>query len=276
MNDLAEIQMDIELVNNWSVNNHLQPNALKTKYMIISRKRRKRSYPPLFLNGLQLEQVSRYKYLGVIVNESLSWSDQANYVSTRAKRTLAYIYRRFCCRSALLKLYSSLVLPILDYNSLVWDPHLLKEIRQLDSVQTFACRMATKNWSASDSKLQLICHLPSLKTRRMYFKLCFLYKSLNHLTHIPNSLFMYRTSGSQRVSHDLQLFCPRANTNSFLISFVCSFVKVWNSLPYNVVHASSIQIFKYRLKQHLVMWFVYQCCSLFIAFCFVLQGFPLY
>ena len=174
MNDLAEIQRDIELVDSWSVNNHL---ALKTKYMIISRKRQKRSYPHLFLNGLQLEQVSRYKYLGVIINESLSWSEQVNCVSTRAKRTLGYIYCRFCCRSALLKLYSSLVLPILDYNSLVWDPHLLKDIRQLDSVQTFACRMATKNWSASDSKLQSICHLPPLKTRQMYFKLCFLYKS---------------------------------------------------------------------------------------------------
>ena len=43
MNDIAEIQRDIELVDSWSVNNHLQPNALKT--MIISRKRQKRNYP---------------------------------------------------------------------------------------------------------------------------------------------------------------------------------------------------------------------------------------
>ena len=31
LNDIAEIQRDIELVDSWSVNNHLQPNALKTK-----------------------------------------------------------------------------------------------------------------------------------------------------------------------------------------------------------------------------------------------------
>ena len=87
-------------------------------------------------------------------------------MSTKAKRTLGCIYcqfYRFCSRSALLKLYSSLGLPILDYNSLIWDRHLLKDIRQLDSVQTFACQMATKHWSASDSGLQSICHLPSLK-----------------------------------------------------------------------------------------------------------------
>ena len=116
-----------------------------------------------------------------------------------------------------------------------------------------------KNWSASDRKLQSICHLPSLK---MCFKLCFLYKSLNHLTRIPNNLFMYRTSGSQCVSHNLQLFCPRANTNSF----VCSSVKVWNSLPYDVVHALSVQIFKCRLEQHLGMHVISVSCSvLFIT-----------
>ena len=59
--------------------------------------------------------------------------------------------------------------------------------------------------------------------------------------------------GEQRVSHDLQLFCPRANTNSFLLSFVCNSVKAWNSLPYDIVHARSVQIFKCRLKQHLGM-----------------------
>ena len=56
-----------------------------------------------------------------------------------------------------------------------------------------------------------------------------------------------------RVSHNLQLFCPRANTNSFLFTFVCNSVKTWNSLPYVVVHAPSVQIFKCRLKQHLSM-----------------------
>ena len=109
---------------------------------------------------------------------------------TGLRELIGYIYRqfhRFCCRSALLKLYSSLVLPILDYNSLIWDPHLLKDIRQLDSVQTFTCRIATKNWSTSyaSSELQSICHLPPLKTRRMYYKLSFLYKSLNSCSKQP-------------------------------------------------------------------------------------------
>ena len=164
------------------------------------------------------------------------------------------MYRQFyksCDSAALLKLYSALVLPILDYACQIWDPHLLKDTHQLDSVQTFACRMITRNWSASANDIQTLCSLPSLKLRRSYFKLCFLYKALNHLTFTPNNLFLYRVSGSRRVSHDLQLFVPLAKTNSFLFSYVCSSVKLWNLLPYDVVHAPSIYSFKSRIKHYL-------------------------
>ena len=91
---------------------------------------------------------------------------------------------------------------------------------------------------------------------------------------------MYRTSGSQRVCHDLQLFCPRANTNSFLFSLVCSSVKVWNSLPYDVVHALSVHIFKCRLNRHVISVSVFVFVLFIIVhimvFCFILQGFPSY
>ena len=252
--DLVQFQSDIELVSDWSQDNYLQSNVLKTKYMIISRRKQKKNYQSLFLNGSQLEKVSRYKYLGVMVNDSLSWTDQVNRVSAKARRILGYVYRQFyksCDSAALLKLYSALVLPILDYACQIWDPHLLKDTHQLDSVQTFACRMITRNWSTSANEIQTLCSLPSLKLRRSYFKLCFLYKALNRLTFTPNNLFLYRVSGSRRVSHDLQLFVPLAKTNSFLFSYVCSSVKLWNLLPYDVVHAPSIYSFKSHIKHYL-------------------------
>ena len=92
--DLVEFQCDVELVSDWFQSNLLQANVLKAKYMIISRRRQKRNYQSLFLNGSQLEKVSTYKYLGVTVNDSLTWSDQVNRVTARAKRILGYVYRQ--------------------------------------------------------------------------------------------------------------------------------------------------------------------------------------
>ena len=107
--------------------------------------------------------------------------------------------------------------------------------------------MICRNWSASADEVQALCSLPSLKLCRSYLKLCF----LNHFTFVPSNLFLYRVSGSRRVCHDRQLFVPLAKTNSFLFYFVCSSAKLWNSLPYDVVHAPSVRSFKSRLKRYL-------------------------
>ena len=85
-----------------------------------------------------------------------------------------------------------------------------------------------------------IGHLPSLKTCRMYFKLCFFYESLNH-THVPKPLV---------VSVFLTTFrCFALEPTLTLSCFLLSVVLV----PYDVVHAPSVQIFKCRLKQYLGM-----------------------
>ena len=44
----------------------------------------------------------------------------------------------------ILQLYLSLVCPSLQYVSQVWDPHLSKNAKLLENVQTFALRIATK------------------------------------------------------------------------------------------------------------------------------------
>ena len=70
-----------------------QLNCAKMKYIIITRK--KRTYPSLFLYGTQLEHVSKFKFLGVTVDDKLSWTDHVVSTCGRAKRLLGYIYRQF-------------------------------------------------------------------------------------------------------------------------------------------------------------------------------------
>ena len=217
---------------------YLQPNALKTKYIIISRKRWRRSYPHLFLNRLQLEQ--EVQYLGVVVNESLSWSHQTNCVSTRAKRTFIANFAGFAvevlCSNFILHWYIaySWVQQLgLGPNHIYWKTlhnsilFRLNGHKKLFQSANSSPYMAFHHWNSSNVLV-------------------------NSITHIPNNLFMYRTSGSQRVSHDLQLICLEP-TLFLSFSFVCSSVNVWNSLSYNVVYALSVQIFRHHLKQHLGM-----------------------
>ena len=147
------VQEGIINIENWSTDNHLTLNPKKCKYMSVSRKRSP-LLPEftLMLNGeaFDHEQVDVYKYLGVLLCRDLSWSPHVDAVCAKSRKILGLLYRRFyqfCNSDVLQQLYISLVRPHLEYACHVWAPHTSKDIIELENVQKFACKMATRQWS---------------------------------------------------------------------------------------------------------------------------------
>ena len=93
--------------------------------------------------------------------------------------TLFRTFSPFCSPESLVHLYHTQVPPLLDYGCILWDPHLSKHEQQLENVQLFATRMASKQWNESAETLNGHFNLPPLTTRRTYFKLLYLYKLVN-------------------------------------------------------------------------------------------------
>ena len=84
--DFTTLQRDIMAIEQWVLDNHLTFNTSKCSYMMLSRKR----FPttplhPLMLNGLHLNKVECFKYLGVLLSSDLSW--------TLTRRTTSYLTR---------------------------------------------------------------------------------------------------------------------------------------------------------------------------------------
>ena len=197
-NDYYVLQEDITAIENWTAANNLQFNISKCKYMMISRRRTPDiKVPPLTLNGVPLERVETFKYLGLLLSSDLSWSNHIDAV--RAKRILGLLYRQYYRHAdseAIRQLYISLVRPHLEYGCTVWDPHTHKNKEALEKVQKFACRMATKRWDAGYEELLDLLNLPSLVYRRTHLKLCQLYKLIHGLCYFPDDIFTYRTNST--------------------------------------------------------------------------------
>ena len=139
--------------------------------------------------------------------------------------------------STLLQLDWSLVTPHLEYASPVWNPHMHKDIKLLENVEKFAIRMITKRWDSGYQELLDMVALPSLETRRLQSSLCMLYKIVHNLCYFPSHIITPRPNVSQRTDKRLLLHQPFARTNTFMYSFVPHSVKVWNSLPEQIVTA---------------------------------------
>ena len=111
--DYELLQNDINTLAKWVDRNHLTLNADKCKCMVISRLRRSVLFHLLKLHMQTMERVSQYKYLGVLINEDLTWSSHINEISNKARRMVGLLYRQFYAWTytpALLKLYTVYVL----------------------------------------------------------------------------------------------------------------------------------------------------------------------
>ena len=197
--DLLALQCDVDGVVEGIESINLNLNIKKTKCLVISRKRSPPK-PKIRVHGDLIDQVASFKYLGVLIDEKLSWNLQISHVCCKAKRLLGYLYRSFklADRRCLSHLYKSLVLPILDYCSCVWDPHLSGNVNKLEKVQTFAARLVTGKWSEGSEKLREELSWPLLSTRRSFQKLSLCRRILNGHSLIPDTVFPPNTSSHLR------------------------------------------------------------------------------
>ena len=92
----------------------------------------------MMLNCEQLEDVTHMKYLGVIITSNLQWSLHFDEICKKAKTMLGLIYRNYAanlsCSSIIMRLYLTLVRRYLEYASHVWDPHLTRDIHNLENM----------------------------------------------------------------------------------------------------------------------------------------------
>ena len=86
--------------------------------------------------GLLISPKDDAKDLGVIMSNDCSFSKQIDKVITKAKSLISWILRSFKTREVkpMLLLYKSLVLPILEYCSVLWNPTTAGKIKSLDQL----------------------------------------------------------------------------------------------------------------------------------------------
>ena len=115
------VNTELVKVSQWIKANKLTLNVTKSKYMIFSNSLEKLP-DDIFVDTTALEQVSNIKFLGVNVDNKLTWKHHISTITKTISRNIGVINKlKFCLPSSnLLMLYSTLVLPYINYGILVW------------------------------------------------------------------------------------------------------------------------------------------------------------
>ena len=105
----------------WFALNKLSLNVLKIDYMVFSSKTVYKNINIVFDEQL-IERVHTTKFLGVIIDDKLSWHHRIVYVCMKLNKSLSVIYKvkNILNVNSLKHLYNALILPYLFYYCEVW------------------------------------------------------------------------------------------------------------------------------------------------------------
>ena len=248
----------IKEVDKWMTSNQLRLNIAKSKCMLLHSSRRK-NLPPLQLNynSQDIEQVQRFKFLGLWINENLTWDDHVSSIVLKASKKINLLRHLswFLPKCVLIQFYSSYILPCFDYADVIWNGCTVECCTKLERLQNYAARIILHR-KRSDSATAMKSELgwESLSNRRKLHILTMTHKAVNGL--LPsylgdlftrtNSVHSHHTRGSHT-----RLYVPAGKTNYVHKFTVATAITLWNTLPDSIRSLKSSSNFKVAAKNYL-------------------------
>ena len=255
---MAQANYEMLSVCNWFHENGLQINTSKTKYMVFDYQRVKRvlETPQLQIDRIIVEKVESINFLGVVVDNELSWIKHIDYV---CKKTSMYIGMLFKLRSflplkSLKMLYKSVILPHFTYCNLVWGSASNSHLRRLLILQKKAIRICfNMHFRAHTAPLFKSMQLLNILDNVSFNVVLFMHKFVHQrLPKVFNAFFKKHSDvhGLNTRGKD-KFYLPKLNSSFLQRSIKYQGVVEWNKLNSDLQNINNCTIFKRIFKLQL-------------------------
>ena len=251
---LCDINQELLKVSCWFQSNQLSLNVKKTHYMIFSNCKEK-TLPVVNINGCELEKVNCTKFLGVKIDNKLSWKEHIGDVKNKLMKSIGIMYkmRNVLTRKWRMNLYKSIVLPHITYCNIVWASTFKSYLMELFITQKKALKLALKlPIETPTSCVFSEANVLTLFAINKFFISVFMYKRNNGL--LPSNYEFYciqnREIHSYNTRSKAMYRVPKARTEKYKFSIYCSGPRLWNALPENAKNAKTLCGAKCLLKNY--------------------------
>jgi len=170
-------------------------------------------------NNDNLSIANKHKHLGIWIKSSLRWDSHINCIVGTANRVLGLIRRTFGSKDPVVvkTAYNVSVRPILEYACPVWNPHLVKHIYSIESIQRRATRLICGSVKSYSERLTEL-NWSTLELRRNFFSLIQLYKMIHGYSDVDYTRYIDLTGPTRtRRNHDFKIRPRAARTKLFEI-----------------------------------------------------------
>ena len=254
--DVATLQRELEKIYKWSDDNNMGLNDKKFEGMRLGPDEKIKSETSYTSpSGKIIEMKDTVKDLGVLMSDDCTFKANIDKVIEKAKNISSWVLRTFKTRQEkpMLLLFKMLILPVLEYCSVLWSPQDVGSIQKLESVQWSFVR---KIWSnvESDYWLRLKSfNMYSLQRRRERYRIIYIWKVIEG--HVPNVNNKINSIQHARLGRKCQL--PKIPSGKLgkirEASLVFNGAQLFNVLPKPLRDMSGVSLdsFKRALDQFL-------------------------
>ena len=138
------INHDLSQIRQWLRANRISINANKTELIIFRPKNKSITKHLNFrISGLKINPVNKAKYLGIYLDEHLTWNFQLNQRKTKLSRSCGLLAKlRYHVKTKLLRtVYFAIFDSVLRYAVQVWGQHRNQTIKEIEKLQEKAIRI---------------------------------------------------------------------------------------------------------------------------------------
>jgi hypothetical protein len=199
--------------------------------------------------------VTQSKFLGIIIDNKLSWKDHALYTSKKLAKSIAILYlaKKFLNKDTMIQLYYSFIFPYLHYCNLAWGNATDSILWPIFRNQKIALRLISNTPRRSSTiefcKTHKIFRLPDIHKFAIGL---FMFKYNHGL--LPEIFHNFFTRNQDHHSYytrnAAQLRTPLSRTQLGTKFIKNTGVNFWNSLESNITAHQKIGTFKTFLKTY--------------------------
>ena len=203
---VSQINVEIGKVYCWVKAKKLSLDIDKTNFMLFTPKHFTCSMDDLLVNGNRITEVNGTKYLGVIIDNKLTWCPHIMYISEKIAKWIGIILkaRKVFDNETLFSLYYTFVYPYLNYCIHVWGKACDTHLRYLIVLQNKIIRIMNGVPPLTNVDNLYVKHILSVKRLYSYNVGLFMYKYSNGLLPdvlIPCSVNLLMSMNTIREMH---------------------------------------------------------------------------
>jgi len=242
---VSNVSAELNTVSSWMSANRLSLNVNKTYSLIFSNCDYNVVLNPIIFNDSFVDIETRGKFLGLIVDNRLTFSEHISSICKKLSKTVGILYSIKDCvpLHLMIQLYYSLAYPYIHYCNLIWSNTYQVHLNPLIMLQKRLIRIITdSDYLDHTGPLFEETGILTVNQIHIYMLSIYMFKMSNSADGIPTLDHNYNTRYSNNAAPSFQRLTSGQHSALF------AGADVWNKLPNSIKYCETLPRFKKLTK----------------------------